>query len=65
MYNLYIYNIYVYITKPVISRNIWICGFLFLERGFILLHSGRNIKGNEKGNTTCYARERANTKPPF
>jgi hypothetical protein len=25
----------------------------------------RNIKGNQKGNIKCYARERANTKQPF
>ena len=25
----------------------------------------RSLKGNQKGNITCYARERANTKQPF
>ena len=35
---------------------------IFGEIFAILLY---NIKGNQKGNIMCYARERANTKQPF
>ena len=38
---------------------IYVCRISFV---FVIMFT---VKGNQKGNITCYARERANTKQPF